>query len=40
MKGYYNGYAYMGYIPSLGKYWQFESETEYKEFLAERGEVI
>lgn len=39
MKGYYTSYAYMGYIPSVGKYWQFESETEYINFLMERGEI-
>jgi len=27
MKGYYNGFAYMGFVPSIGKYQQFESET-------------
>lgn len=30
MKGYYISNAYMGYIPSVGKYWQFESETAYR----------
>ena len=40
MKGYYVSYAYMGYIPSIGKYWQFESETAYKNFLRERGEIV
>lgn len=39
VKGFYNGFAYMGYIPSLGKYQQFESETEYRNYLRERGEV-
>lgn len=39
IKGYYNGFAYMGYIPSLGKYQQFESETAYKNYLIERGEI-
>lgn len=39
MKGYYaNGY-YHGYVPSVDKYWQFESESAYYEFLRERGEV-
>ena len=28
-KGYYSGYAYFGYVPSLMKYLQFESENEY-----------
>lgn len=40
MKGYYVSYAYMGYIPSIGKYQQFESETAYKNFLRERGEIV
>lgn len=39
-KGYYNGFAYMGYIPSVGKYWQFESETAYRKYLKEVGEII
>ena len=39
MKGYYTNYVYMGYIPSIGKYWQFESETAYIEYIRERGEV-
>ena len=39
MKGYYTNSAYMGYIPSVGKYWQFESEAAYKNFLRERGEI-
>lgn len=29
----------MGFIPSLGKYWQFESETAYRNYLIERGEI-
>lgn len=29
MKGYYNEFAYMGFIPSIGKYQQFESENAY-----------
>lgn len=39
MKGYYISNAYMGYIPSVGKYCQFESETAYKNYLIERGEL-
>lgn len=39
MKGYYISNAYMGYIPSVGKYWQFESENAYKNYLIERGEL-
>ena len=35
MKGYYNGFAYMGYILSIGKYWQFASESEYYEYVKE-----
>lgn len=38
-KGYWNGSSYIGFIPSLGKYWQFESETAYIEFLRDRGEL-
>lgn len=37
--GYYIGSSYIGFIPSLGKYWQFESETAYIEFLRDRGEL-
>ena len=39
IKGFYNGFAYMGYIPSLCKYQQFESEAEYRNYLKERGEM-
>ena len=39
MKGYYTNSAYMGYIPSVGKYWQFESETAYRNYMKERGEA-
>lgn len=39
MKGYYVPDGYIGFIPSLGKYWKFESETAYIEFLMERGEI-
>lgn len=39
IKGYYSGYAYFGYIPSIDKYWQFESENEYRNYLRERGEI-
>lgn len=39
MKGYYVSNAYMGYIPSIGKYQQFENETEYRNYLIERGEI-
>lgn len=39
IKGYYTGFAYLGYVPSLMKYLQFESETEYRSYLRERGEL-
>ena len=39
MKGYYANSVYMGYIPSIGKYWQFESETAYRNYIKEVGEI-
>lgn len=39
MKGFYIEGYYYGYVPSVGKYWQFKSETTYCEFLRERGEI-
>ena len=39
MKGYYNEFAYMGFVPSIGKYQQFESEEDYLNYLKERGEI-
>lgn len=39
MKGYYNGFAYMRFVPSIGKYQQFESEEDYLNYLKERGEI-
>lgn len=39
IKGYYNGFAYMGFVPSIGKYQQFESENAYRNYLIERGEL-
>ena len=39
VKGYYSGYAYFRYVPSLMKYLQFESENEYRSYLMERGEA-
>ena len=39
MKGYYIGFAYMGFVPSIGKYQQFESEEDYLNYLKERGEI-
>ena len=34
-KGYLVGRGYMGYLPSLGKYILFPTETEYYEMLRE-----
>ena len=39
MKGYYNGFAYIGFVPSIGKYQQFESETAYINYMREVGEI-
>ena len=39
MKGYYTSNVYMGFIPSIGKYWQFESETAYINYMREVGEI-
>ena len=39
MKGYYTNSVYMGFIPSVGKYWQFESETAYINYMREVGEI-
>ena len=39
MKGYYTSNVYMGYIPSIDKYWQFESETAYINYMREVGEI-
>jgi hypothetical protein len=35
MKGYYTNSVYMGYIPSINKYWQFETEEEYTLYIRE-----
>lgn len=35
MKGYYLNAVYMGYIPSLGKYLQFETEYAYITYMQE-----
>lgn len=35
VKGYYINSVYMGYIVSIGKYWQFPSEEEYREYMRE-----
>ena len=37
MKGYYTQTGYMGYIE--GKYILFASETAYRDYMKERGEV-
>ena len=34
MKGYLIQSGYMGYVPSLGKYILFASETDYDEYIA------
>ena len=39
MKGYYTNSVYMEFIPSVGKYWQFESETAYINYMREVGEI-
>ena len=39
MKGYYTNSVYMGFIPSIGKYLQFESETAYRNYIKEVGEI-
>ena len=36
MKGYYEGYSYVGYVN--GKKMRFATEQEYKEYLEERSE--
>lgn len=35
MKGYITQDGYMGYVPSLGRYLLFASETDYKEYIQE-----
>ena len=37
-KGYYTNSVYMGFVPSIGKYLQFESETAYINYIREKGE--
>ena len=39
IKGYYTNNVYMGFIPSVGKHWQFESETAYRNYMKEVGEA-
>lgn len=33
IKGYWNGYAYKGYVPWLGEYRDFVSEEEYIDYI-------
>lgn len=35
MKGYYNGYSYMGWNPYKRKYTEFESKRAYEEWYKE-----
>lgn len=35
MKGYYSGNVYFGFIPSIKKYMQFETEKAYREYVIE-----
>jgi hypothetical protein len=35
MKGFYTNGVYFGYIPSIGKYLQFENEGAYAEYMRE-----
>ena len=39
MKGYYANSVYMGFIPSVGKYWQFKNTSQYENYLKEVGEI-
>ena len=39
MKGYYTNSVYMGFIPSIRKYLQFESETAYIDYMREVAEI-
>lgn len=32
MKGYYNDDCYMGYLPSNGEYFRFDTDDEYAEY--------
>lgn len=38
MKGYYNGNYYMGYLPSTGEYFRFDSDSAYEEYYLENEE--
>lgn len=35
LKGYYSNDVYFGFIPSIGKYMQFETETAYRDYMNE-----
>lgn len=35
MKGYWSGTGFMGYLPSDGKYHEFENEGSYAEYYRE-----
>ena len=35
MKGYDNGKGWMGYLPSIGEYRQFDTEEDYVEYYRE-----
>ena len=39
IKGYYTNSVYLGFIPSIGKFQQFETEREYINYLKERGDI-
>lgn len=39
MRGYYANSVYMGFIPSVGKYWQFKNKSQYENYLKEVGEI-
>ena len=38
MKGYYNDYGYMGYVPMYGRYVLFGSEEEYEAYYHDKEE--
>lgn len=39
MKGYYNEDYYMGYLPSIGRYFRFDTDDEYAEYYRENEEA-
>lgn len=39
MKGYYNEDYYMGYLPSIGGYFRFDTDDEYAEYYRENEEA-